>query len=165
MEAWPELLLGTYFDGSWATRRDGASQGGYLQFAVTRSAAESGAPVPFVVTDWTSKKVSRIFSSVLDVEAQAGVVAVDALEFAKLFHVGMFVPSVSMQDDNVLREIGMSSVATDAKALFDAARNMSVTKGLSAANKRTAIEVKIVCETDVTIRCPMVLDEHAATGQ
>ena len=39
----PELLLGTYFDGSWATRRDGACQGGYLQFAVTRSAAESGA--------------------------------------------------------------------------------------------------------------------------
>ena len=38
----PELLLGTYFDGSWATRRDGASQGGYLQFAVTRIAAVSG---------------------------------------------------------------------------------------------------------------------------
>ena len=60
----PELLLGTYFDGSWASRRDGASQGGYLQFEVTRSAAESGAPVPLAVTDWTSKKVSRIFSSV-----------------------------------------------------------------------------------------------------
>ena len=58
----------------------------------------------------------------------------------------MFVPSVSMQDDNVLREIGMSPVVTDAKALFDAARNMSVTQSLSAANKRTAIDVKIVCE-------------------
>ena len=56
----PEFLLGTDFDGSWATRRDGASQGGYLQFAVTRNAAESGAPVPLVVTDWASKKVSRI---------------------------------------------------------------------------------------------------------
>ena len=75
--ALPELLLGTYFDGSWATRRDGTSQGGYLQFAVTRSAAESGAPVPLVVTDWTSKKVSRISRASLDVEAQAGVVAVD----------------------------------------------------------------------------------------
>ena len=58
----------------------------------------------------------------------------------------MFVPSVSMQDTNVLREIEMSPVVTDAKALFDAARNMSVTQGLSAANKRTAIDVKIVCE-------------------
>ena len=120
----------------------GASQGGYLQFAVTRSAAESGAPVPLVV-DWTSKKVSRISRASLDVEAQAGV---DALEFSKLFYVGMFVPSVSMQDDSVLREIGMSPVVTDAKALFDAARNMSVTQGLSAANKRTAIDVKIVSE-------------------
>ena len=82
----------------------------------------------------------------MDVEAQAGVVAVDALEFFKLFYVGMFVPSVSMQDTNVLREIGMSPVVTDAKALFDAARNMSVTQGLSAANKRTAIDVNIVCE-------------------
>ena len=144
--ALPELLLGTYFDGSWATRRDGASQGGYLQFAVTRSAAESSALVPLVVTDWTSKKVSRISRASLDVEAQAGVVAVDALEFSKLFYVGMFVPSVSMQDDSVLREIGMSPVVTDAKALFDAARNMSVSQGLSAANKRTAIDVKIVCE-------------------
>ena len=142
----PELLLGTYFDGSWATRPDGASQGGYLQFAVTRSAAESGAPVPLVVTDWASKKVSRISRASLDVEAQAGVVAVDALEFSKLFYVGMFVPSVSMQDDGVLREIGMSLVVTDAKALFYAARNMSATQGLSAANKRTAIDVTIVCE-------------------
>ena len=95
----PELLLGTYFGGSWATRREGASQGGYLQFVVTRSAAESGAPVPLVVTDWGSKKVSRISRASLDVEAQAGVVAGDALDFSKLFHVGMFVPSVSMQDD------------------------------------------------------------------
>ena len=136
----PELLLGTYFDGSWATRRDGASQGGYLQFAMTRSAAESGAPVPLVVTDWTSKKVSRISRASLEVEAQAAVVAVDALEISKLFYVVMFVPSVSMQDDSVLREIGMSPVVTEAKALFDAARNMSVTQCLSAASKRTAID-------------------------
>ena len=90
--------------------------------------------------------MNRISRATLDVEAQAGVVAVDALEFSKLFYVGMFVPSVSMQDTNLLREIGMSPVVTDAKALFDAARNMSVTQGLSAANKRTAIDVKIVCE-------------------
>ena len=56
------------------------------------------------------------------------------------------MPSVSMQNDSVLREIGMSPVVTDAKALFDAARNMSATQGLSAANKSTAIDVKIVCE-------------------
>ena len=37
-------------------------------------------------------------------------------------------------------------VVTGAKALFDAARNMSATQGLSAANKRTVIDVKIVCE-------------------
>ena len=102
--------------------------------------------MPLVVTDWTSKKVSRISRASLDVETQAGVVAIDALEFSKLFYVGMFVPSVSMQDDSVLREIGMSLVVTDAKALFDAARNMSVTQGSSAANKRTVIDVKIVCE-------------------
>ena len=99
-----ELSLGTYSDGSWATRRDGASQGGYLQFVMTRSAVESGAPVPLVVTDWASKKVGRISRASLDVEAQAGVVAVDALEFSKLFYAGMLMPSVSMQDDGPLRE-------------------------------------------------------------
>ena len=84
--------------------------------------------MPLVVTDWTSKKVSRISRASLDVEAQAGVVAVDALEFSKLFYVGVFVLSVSMQDINVLREMRMSPVVMDAKALFDAARNMSVTQ-------------------------------------
>ena len=60
-----ELLLGTYFDGSWATRRHGASQGGYLQFAVTRSAAESGAPVPFIGCDRLDiKEGESHFSSV-----------------------------------------------------------------------------------------------------
>ena len=102
--------------------------------------------MPLVVADWASKKVSRISRASLDVEAQAGVVAVEVLEFYKLFQVGMFVPSVSMQDDSVMREIGMTPVVTDANALFDAARNISVTQGLSAANKRTAIDVKIVCK-------------------
>ena len=40
----------------------------------------------------------------------------------------------------------MSPVVTDVKGLFDAARNMSATQGLSAANKRTAVDVRIVCE-------------------
>ena len=60
----PELLLGTYFDGSWATRRDGASQGGYLQFAVTHSAAESGAPGAFGCYGLGIKEGESHFSSV-----------------------------------------------------------------------------------------------------
>ena len=139
-----ELLLGTYFDGPWSTRRDGAPQGGYLQFTVTRSAAESGALCHWLRQIGQSKVVSRISRASLNVEAQASVVDVDALEFSKLFYVGMFVHARRQCVARDWKEL--NPVVTDAKALFDAARNMSVTQGLSAANKRTSIDVKIVCE-------------------
>ena len=63
--ALPELLLGTYFDGSWATRRDGTSQGGYLQFAVTRSAAETGAPCAIKCDRLDIKEGESHFSSIV----------------------------------------------------------------------------------------------------
>ena len=80
------------------------------------------------------------FRASLDVEAQGGVIAVNALEFAKLFFVGIFLPSVSLQSDSIL-----GPVTTDAKTLFDAARSVSVSQGVNAANKRTTMDVKIIC--------------------
>ena len=107
-----DLLLGTYFDGSWSTRRDGLSQGGLVQFVVTRSAAEPGAPTLSVIIDWACKKVTRVFRASLDVEAQAGVIAVDALEFAKLFFVGVFLPNVSLQNERIWRWVKLAKKAS-----------------------------------------------------
>ena len=53
------LLTGTYFDGLCATRREGSSQGGYVQCVVTRSAAESEAPLSLLVIDM---KIDTTFS-------------------------------------------------------------------------------------------------------
>ena len=41
-----ELFICTLFERSWATRRDGFSKGGCVLFVVTRSAEESGVPIP-----------------------------------------------------------------------------------------------------------------------
>ena len=61
-----DLLLGRYFDGSWAMRRDGTSQGVYVQFVETPSAAESRVPIRMVVKEWASKKVTRVSRASLD---------------------------------------------------------------------------------------------------
>ena len=71
----------------------------------------------------------------LVVEPPASVTAVDALEFPNLFHVRLFPPSVSRQNDQVIGLIGESLVITEE------ARNMCVSHGQTSANKRTCIGV------------------------
>ena len=55
-----------------------------MQLFVIRGAVESGAPIPLVITDWASKNVFRVSRASLEVESQAGVIAVDALHISKL---------------------------------------------------------------------------------
>ena len=74
--------------------------------------------------------------SSLSAEAQSGVIGVDALEFAKIFWLGIFWPSIPLREDNLVARLGRSPVTTDAKALYDAALSMSANQGMNAANKK-----------------------------
>ena len=96
-----EFRTGTYFDTYWATRRDGSSQGGHLQFALTRSAAVSEGPVPLVIMDRYSKPAQRISRVSPVVEAQVGVVAVAfPWLFSTVVYVGICWPGLQLNSES-----------------------------------------------------------------
>ena len=53
---WSELRLGVYWDGSWASRPDGASQGGHMVVTIHDARIGDGTPTPLVIIDWQSWK-------------------------------------------------------------------------------------------------------------
>ena len=82
--------------------------------------------------------------SSLSAEAQASSIAVDELEWAKVFFAAMINPVVRIELDVTMEKFGESPVLTDAKSLFDAAK--SVTPGMKLSERRTAIEIAILRE-------------------
>ena len=141
-ESLEQLRFGVYTDASWSVRPDGSSQGGYLIFVATASAAEleSEKPFPLTILDW----LPRMCRSSLSAEAQASAGAVDEVEWIKVFAAAMVQPYIEIEKDDTLRLFGETPLITDAKSLFDTAK--SVSSGLRLAEKRTAIEVAIVRE-------------------
>ncbi|CAK0791255.1 unnamed protein product [Prorocentrum cordatum] len=131
---WSELRVGGYSDASWASRPDGSSQGGYQIFVGPEDELNAGAPTPFVAMEWASKKLVRLCKSSLSAEAQAAAMGADSLMWVKVFLALSLRPDLGHD----------SPFITDAKCLYDASR--SATAGLGIAEKRTAIEMKIVNE-------------------
>ncbi|CAK0823245.1 unnamed protein product [Prorocentrum cordatum] len=134
---WSKLRVGGYSDASWASRPDGSSQGGYQIFVGPEDELNAGTPTPFVAMEWASKKLVRLCRSSLSAEAQAA-----ALMWVKVFLAVSLRPDLG--HDTAMTYLGESPFITDAKCLYDASR--SATAGLGIAEKRTAIEVKIVNE-------------------
>lgn len=77
-------------------------------------------------------------------EAQASAMAVDELEWAKIFWSTMIDPTKSINTEETLQHSRTSFVITDARSLFDASK--SVSAGMHLNERRTAIEVAIVAE-------------------
>ena len=94
--------------------------------------------------DWSSKKLVRVRRSPLSAEAQSAANAIDMLEWSKVFLSRMIWPFIDIAADSTMHAIGHSPVITDSKGLFDASRSAS--SGLGIAEKRAAIEVKIINE-------------------
>ena len=140
--AFSELCIGAYTDAAWAVRPDGSSQGGLLVFICSHQELESGSMMPLNVFYWKSHKLARICRSSLSSEAQAAAIAVDELEWCKIFVSVMIDPTLPIESPEALQKLGPSPLVTDAKSLFDAAKSLSPSMKLS--EKRTAIEVAIV---------------------
>ncbi|CAK0898302.1 unnamed protein product, partial [Prorocentrum cordatum] len=139
---WSELRVGGYSDASWASRPDGSSQGGYQIFVGPEGELNAGTPTPFVAMEWASKKLVRLCRSSLSAEAQAAALGADSLMWVKVFLAMSLRPDLG--HDAAMTYLGVSPFIADAKCLYDASR--SATAGLGIAEKRTAIEVKIVNE-------------------
>jgi hypothetical protein len=137
-----EIRYSTYCDAAWATRQDGSSQGGYLTFIANDQEMKLGKPMQLTILDWASRKLQRMCRSSLSAEAQSAAIAVDELEWLKVFNAALVNPLVDIQDDETMKKTGESALVTDAKSLFDASKSMS--SGLKLSEKRTAIEVAIV---------------------
>ena len=139
-----DLRVGVYSDAAWAVRPDGSSQGGMLTFIASEAELQSAKPFPLTVIDWHSKKLVRMCRSSLSAEAQASSLAVDELEWVKVFMSSMVNPYVAIEKDESMLKFGESPVLTDAKSLYDA--SSSVTPGMKLSERRTAIEVAIARE-------------------
>ena len=140
--AFEKIRYSAYCDAAWATRQDNSSQGGYLIFVANETELTQGKPMPLTIVDWASRKLQRMCRSSLAAEAQSAAIAVDELEWMKVFNAAMINPLVEIESEEVLLMTGQSFLVTDAKSLYDASRSMS--SGLKLSEKRTAIEVSIV---------------------
>ena len=146
-----QVRIGLYCDAAWSVRPDGSSQGGMLMFLASHEEMESNQPFPLTIFDWSSKKLTRMCRSSLSAEAQAATIAVDELEWAKVFFAAAINPYVAIQEDSTMLMLSESPVITDAKALFDS--TISVTPGLKLSERRTAIEICILRERMAAAGC------------
>eukprot|EP00913_Durusdinium_trenchii_P017721 g16654.t1 len=112
---------------------------------------ESDEPFPLTIFDWASKKLVRMCRSSLSAEAQSAAIAVDELEWAKVFYATTANPYLPIHEDSTMHTFGESPVITDAKALFDS--TISVTPGLKLSERRTAIEISILRERMAAAKC------------
>ena len=127
------LRIGLYCDAAWSVRPDGSSQGGMIMFLASHEEMESDEPFPLTIFDWASKKLVRMCRSSLSAEAQSAAIAVDELEWAKVFYATTANPYLPIHEDSTMHTFGESPVITDAKALFDS--TISVTPWLEVVRE------------------------------
>lgn len=78
-----DVVIVSFTDASWATRRDGSSQGGQITLMMEKSVL-NGAKTPFSVLSWSSRRLRRVARSSTSAEAQMTANTLDFHEFAKL---------------------------------------------------------------------------------
>lgn len=91
-----QLRISLYCDAAWSVRPDGSSQGGMLMFLSSQAELDAGEPFPLTIIDWSSKKLVRMCRSSLSAEAQAATIAVDELEWTKVFFAAMVNPYIQI---------------------------------------------------------------------
>ena len=64
-----EVSIVSFTDASWATRKDGSSQGGQLTLMMGKKVLQ-GAKTPFCVLSWSSRRLRRVARSSTSAEAQ-----------------------------------------------------------------------------------------------
>ena len=133
-------VIVTFTDASWATRRDGSSQGGQITLMMERKAV-TGGHGRFSVLSWTSRRLKRVARSSTSAEAQMFGNGVDTHEFLKLaVHDMCHTTKLDLRDpDKYLQELE-SYVVSDSKNVYDAIAKVE-TSGLHMEEKRTAIEL------------------------
>ena len=148
-------LIVTFCDASWASRKDGSSQGGMFTIMADASALEGSLSV-FSPLGWHSRKLPRVARSSTSAEVQMASTATDAHEFIKKILLDWFNKEPIHHDkvDDAMKQV-QSVMVCDSRNLYDALSKIE-SSGLHLEEKRTAIEVLSIRErtqaTGVTIR-------------
>ena len=148
-------VLVTFCDASWASRKDGSSQGGVLTVLADSSVLQ-GQTSGFSPIAWQSRKLPRVARSSTSAEVQMASSSTDSHEFVKQMMLDWFNPEPIRADevDSVMRQVE-SVMVCDSRNLYDALEKIE-SSGLHLEEKRTAIEVLSIRErtraTGITIR-------------
>ena len=133
-------ILVTFHDASWASRKDGSSQGGMLSVLADESIMAGGLS-SFAPIAWQSKKLARVCRSSTSAEVQMASTGLDAHEFLKQmlleWHNKHEIPLNNLDDS--LKQI-KSVIVTDSKNFYDSVVRV-VSSGLQLEEKRLAIEI------------------------
>jgi hypothetical protein len=130
----------TFCDASWARRKDGASQGGFLTISTDKKILQ-GELSPFSIVQYSSRKLQRVARSSTSAEVQGFGNALDSHEFAKLLAIELESSSVlDLRNVDQYLQQRQTSVVCDAKNIYDALERIE-TSGLQLEEKRTAVEL------------------------
>ena len=148
-------MLVTFCDASWASRKDGSSQGGMFTMLADASVLE-GSLSMFSPLGWHSRKLPRVARLSTSAEVQMASTATDAHEFIKQILLDWFNQEPIKHDcvDEAMKQV-QSVLVCDSRSLYDALSKIE-SSGLHLEEKRTAIEVLSIRErtqaAGVTIR-------------
>ena len=156
----------TFTDASWATRKDGGSQGGQITLLMNKHVLE-GDVSHFSVLCWSSKRLRRIARSSTSAEVQMSGNALDQHEFTKLFvHVLRSAEHVDLRNPDKILHSTESCLISDSKNVYDGLEKIR-TSGLQMEERRTAIELLGIKERlrQANVRCRWVSgDQELADG-
>ena len=135
----------TFCDASWASRKDGSSQGGVLTVFADSSILQ-GCTSGFSPIAWQSRKLPRVARSSTSAGVQMASSSTDSHEFVKQMMLDWFnsEPIQAEEIDGVMRQVE-SVMVCDSRNLYDALEKIE-SSGLHLEEKRTAIEVLSIRE-------------------
>lgn len=140
-----DVTIVSFTDASWATRRDGSSQGGQITLLMGKTAL-TGAKTPFCVLSWSSKRLRRVARSSTSAEAQMSANALDSHEFAKLAQYDLnYGGTIQLKKADDYLSSFESGLICDARNIYDGIVKVE-TSGLKMEEKRTAIELLAIKE-------------------
>ena len=156
----------TFTDASWATRKDGSSQGGQITLLMNKHVLD-GDVSHFSVLCWGSKRLRRVARSSTSAEVQMSGNALDQHEFVKLFmHVLRSAEHVDLRNPDKILSSVESCLISDSKNVYDGLEKIE-TSGLQMEERRTAIELLGIKERlqQANVRCRWVSgDQELADG-
>ena len=129
-------MLVTFCDASWASRKDGSSQGGMLTVLANSSILDLSVFAPVA---WQSRKLPRVARSSTSAAVQMASSSTDTHEFIKQIMLDWFNKETIESDevDSAMRQVE-SVLVCDSRNLYDALAKIE-SSGLYLEEKRTAI--------------------------